>query len=534
MRDHPAGGEKFLERARVHLARGNAERCRAEVDGGLELARGSGLPAEAGLLVVNAQLEVWRFDPASAVAAARLAAVTARRVGAFVAAAELTLGQALYVAESRKCLAQFRRARRAAADSGESDIEFEAWAAEAAALQIFGRSPDAIKVSEWIHEEAKRRGKHIWADHSRWTIARLGWLAGGHTDAAIREFRRLEGSHLLGLHGPQFIGDLALALADFGDIDTARETVKTAVDAANTLWTVGVTAFYRAEIEWASGRLEGCLREIDGALATDLPRPVELVTRHLRLWAIFEVSGPEWDPKLSRPTTPLLAGVSVDNEAFRLLGEGRLDEAEQAFRLAGAAWHNNLFRAELRSLWAAALVQLQRGDRVGARAALRQLEPRAAAAELISMLTRIRQLERELEHTRQRPSTSRELTQREREVLACVAQGMSSKRIAAALKLSRSTIETHIRASMGKLNAATRFQAVALAGLLPTIEPLELSAAEQLLVGMLEEGATLTEAATTLRISRRTATRRLAPRGALSQRRGHATTITEPSDRLYC
>ncbi|HSI81163.1 MAG TPA: LuxR C-terminal-related transcriptional regulator [Solirubrobacterales bacterium] len=56
-----------------------------------------------------------------------------------------------------------------------------------------------------------------------------------------------------------------------------------------------------------------------------------------------------------------------------------------------------------------------------------------------------------------------ELSKREREIVGMLAEGLSGAEIAAKLVLSPETVRTHIRNAMGKLGAATRSQAVALA-----------------------------------------------------------------------
>jgi DNA-binding NarL/FixJ family response regulator len=56
------------------------------------------------------------------------------------------------------------------------------------------------------------------------------------------------------------------------------------------------------------------------------------------------------------------------------------------------------------------------------------------------------------------------LTQREHEVLALVARGHSNKAIALALQISIGTAKAHMKGVMGKLGAASRTQAVSIAG----------------------------------------------------------------------
>ena len=56
------------------------------------------------------------------------------------------------------------------------------------------------------------------------------------------------------------------------------------------------------------------------------------------------------------------------------------------------------------------------------------------------------------------------LTDRERDVLALMAQGLTNKEISARLKIGRRTVDTHVDRVMSKLNATTRTRAVAEAG----------------------------------------------------------------------
>jgi DNA-binding NarL/FixJ family response regulator len=55
------------------------------------------------------------------------------------------------------------------------------------------------------------------------------------------------------------------------------------------------------------------------------------------------------------------------------------------------------------------------------------------------------------------------LTQRERDVLRLLADGLSNEDIGVALHISPETVRTHVRKSMAKLEAETRTQAVAIA-----------------------------------------------------------------------
>ena len=56
-----------------------------------------------------------------------------------------------------------------------------------------------------------------------------------------------------------------------------------------------------------------------------------------------------------------------------------------------------------------------------------------------------------------------DLTEREKQVLALLAKGLSNPEIAHQLSISSSTAKHHVRAILSKLNAANRAEAVALA-----------------------------------------------------------------------
>jgi PAS domain S-box-containing protein len=74
-----------------------------------------------------------------------------------------------------------------------------------------------------------------------------------------------------------------------------------------------------------------------------------------------------------------------------------------------------------------------------------------------------------LPHRRPRPvpeearEGSERLTSREREVLSLIARGKTGQQIGEQLSISVTTVQTHVRNAMGKLNARTRAHAIVLA-----------------------------------------------------------------------
>jgi NarL family two-component system response regulator LiaR len=73
------------------------------------------------------------------------------------------------------------------------------------------------------------------------------------------------------------------------------------------------------------------------------------------------------------------------------------------------------------------------------------------------------QVTREREQTRDALALLRDLTDREREILSLLAQGMRNDDIASQLYISPQTVQTHVRNILGKLRVHSKLEAVAFA-----------------------------------------------------------------------
>jgi DNA-binding CsgD family transcriptional regulator len=170
-----------------------------------------------------------------------------------------------------------------------------------------------------------------------------------------------------------------------------------------------------------------------------------------------------YDAGLPVPATAPQAELAVDGlgPVRQTLAAWDGPGADQ-FGVAAAAWHDLARREEVRCLLAHGLHET---DPELAVPALLRAEALAEAAGLVVLLGRThRALRRHAVRRDVRgPRTGDELTGRERTVLALVAQGEPTRRIAGQLGISRETVETHIRSGMRKLGARTRTEAAALA-----------------------------------------------------------------------
>lgn len=116
------------------------------------------------------------------------------------------------------------------------------------------------------------------------------------------------------------------------------------------------------------------------------------------------------------------------------------------------------------------------------------------------------------------------LTARERQIIVLVGAGLSSREIGAQLGLAQSTVDSHVRAAMAKLDARTRRQAAWLTvdGPMRQGPPTRLNRRDRRLLELLADGLSVGQAAQELGFSRRTADRRLR---AIRARLGVATTV---------
>lgn len=507
-----ADAASCLARARIQYARGDAGRCRTQIDAGLRLVEGSGTSVEAELLVEAARLTSWNADPALTLEAALRAHRAAVLSGASIDNAALVVGMAHYMAGSEECFRWWKRARRASrGQPSASDVYFEAAYFAAGGFFAFGQGNRSVRFAEALTRVAAAGRKPRYEVLAAWLAARGRMLAHGELERAAAELAVLLERPGLGLNRPHMVADLAFCLADIGRPDEARRIVRKSAKEADTGFTRSSASAYMAEIEWAAGRPGRAIALAEEALP-DLMPPMSSLARLTRSWSLFELGLAAADGFEEDGSSHFGRCVEQVQCAFSRLAEGGIEDACSHLLHAADGWRAFVVREELKARWGAAELKLRLGLPDEARELLWEVERRASAHRMESILIRTRKSLHRLERpSRARPGRAATVSAREREVLSFVAAGLSSRRIAELTGLGTATVETHVRRAMTKLGATTRAHAALLAGIAPTL-PAAVEGLEpelRALLALLAGGGTISAASRVLGISRRSATRRL-------------------------
>jgi DNA-binding CsgD family transcriptional regulator len=236
------------------------------------------------------------------------------------------------------------------------------------------------------------------------------------------------------------LATLALAHADTGGLPTARALLGRAGPAGPDRTVRWVTA----EAAWLDGDPAGARRAAAGLGGVDLPAGLAAVTAQ---WCGQDTGEPV------RAPAELPPGPVADTVAAWAAG------TPEAFTAAADGWTGVMARERVRCLLAAGLA--------GPLPPLLEAERLAGDAGLATLLGRVRRALRDVGVVRRPTAGAGALSPREREVLALVGRGLSTRRIAELLGITRHTAETYVKSGMGKLGARTRTEAAVRAAALP-------------------------------------------------------------------
>ncbi len=376
-----------------------------------------------GYAVVAARVELPR-EPARARARAAAAVAQHGPVPELLA----VRAAALRATGSPDWAAAAREALTAARHAGDAAAEWLAGAALVAGLRDDCRVADARDAAVELADRAAAVGAYSaevgFRAEALWAAMHLATGLDEVLAAAATLADRTAPAEARAL----LLATLALAHADAGGLPTARSLLGRAGSAAGdrTVRWVG------AETAWLDGDPAGAGTAAAELTGTDLPAALAAVTA---LWSGRTVTGNGFPA----PVAGTLAAGTPD-----------------AFAAAADGWVGVMVRERVRCLLAA-----------GEAEPLLAAERLAADAGLATLLGRVRRALRGHGVTRRPTTGGGTLSPREREALALVGQGLSTRRIAELLGITRHTAETYVKAGMGKLGARTRTEAAVLAAGLP-------------------------------------------------------------------
>lgn len=457
--------EVHLTRARMHFGAGDVELAEAEIQVGLALAAGTGWPTEVRLRIERIRAPLGAWETARAVELGEEALAFARAAGVDEALALTLAGTAHYDAYSPASREYHEAALRIARQAG--DVEMELEAAQHLLLDLFvvdGDGKRAYALSQEMAERARslglRRRELEFGTH----VARMAFYVGGDAAAAIAGLSRVMDEPALGSVRDQIVFDLLYPLAWTGRIAEARSAAEKALP-GRTVYARAALAVGQAELEWHAGRSGQAFALAKECLASVPSTGPTYEAAQTLAWAALDLGRPRPDVGLEPVSGTLVECALAEVDALDAFAAGRFAEAELLLESLAARWSSFILPHELRCLWAAGEAA-RRGDALEhARERLLAVEERAERHGFAPLLGRIRRSLRLAGVPRVIPRSSPPggLTGREREILALVGEGLSTKEAARRLGISGATVETQLKSARRKLGARTRAQAAALA-----------------------------------------------------------------------
>jgi DNA-binding CsgD family transcriptional regulator/tetratricopeptide (TPR) repeat protein len=449
--------------ARAAWHAGNPDRAERTITQSMGALPGKGGAAEIELRIELARLKTFARDGAAALPLAEHTWRAAQRAGAHEAAARLVLAHAHVVAFSEEAMSHYRAALEAAARSGREATELEAGAGLIEALQAFGHGAEAYTLVGRFVDRARQLRLHGWEWQLRHLAAHLELFHRGSYTRAIAEGQALlEDRPALGERVSRAEANLALALADVGRDAEARALLREASRAAFTPDSQAALLWARSEVDLLAGRPHASLDRTAECLGLESPfRGLAIQTA---CWASLEAGTPP-PPALDSVEYAVIAGAKAESRALvELMTGGSPGDAATLFEQAAAEWSGRSLRSELRCLWGGGEAARRAADPERAQALLLAVEHRAEAHGLGPLAGRIQRSLRGAGIVRSGRArrARRGLTARERETLALVRHGLSSREIGTRLGIGRATVDSHVKSAMAKLEMGTRKRAASL------------------------------------------------------------------------
>jgi DNA-binding CsgD family transcriptional regulator/tetratricopeptide (TPR) repeat protein len=433
-------------------------------DDALRLARSLGLrevAADAGITL--ARLHQRAGDPEASRRALEENIAEARATGevAVELRAVCNLGTLLYdLGQLSESLEAYQVAARRARDAGRpwAPYGFDARALAGVTAYLIGDWDETLRIVDTSGEspppicDAVLRGVGLAVAAGRGERAALDVLP------RLRPWWAQEGLVAVYCAGAGI--DL---LGDAGDVAGAIALYDDAVAAVCELWQV---PSFQAVIRLGGLLLGQLASDATRAVAVDRTALAERAAQVVQQVAEATESGPAFRHP-GPESTAWLARVKAEYARVRWLTGVEAPDQDELVRV----WHESVAAfeelghpfevARSRARLAGVLRAVGRAAEVGEHVALARATARKLGAQpLLAELGAARSATAAGGTSRPRAET---LTDREREVLALVAQGRSNREIARQLFISTKTVSVHVSNLMGKLGAGGRTEAVALA-----------------------------------------------------------------------
>jgi DNA-binding CsgD family transcriptional regulator len=414
-------------------------------------------PLEARLRLEHTDRLLW--DDAGSPAAlehAERAWRIAQAAGVEQGRARSLLAQAYLIApDTSACLRHARAARRLSC--AEGDARSELWSAEVAAMALMNERAyaRARRFLDWIERRAEVLGLRVDQLRAQALSLYIELQDGRPSWELVARARELLADPVrIAFVDDSLLPAAAAALAELGDVDGGRVLLEGALAAPRSSARESVLCAALVDVLWLAGRPRQAL------ISTEAVAPGSAIDDWLTAAAAWASADLGRVPE-REPTGPyiVIPGAAETRRALRALVAGN-ERAELLF--VEAAESSREWRFERRCLWGAAEAARRAGARARARRRLLALEEELEAAGMGPLLDRVRRSLRLAGVRRPLGSPRGLITSRERQVLALVAEGLTSEEIARRLAISRRTVESHVASARRKLDSTTRGQAAAL------------------------------------------------------------------------
>jgi DNA-binding NarL/FixJ family response regulator len=448
--------------ARAYWTETQIEDARRVIAATLDLIAGRGCVAESELLSLQSRiLARVDWDLRGAIELGRASLAIARSCGDGFVAAHSALGLALLMVNNP----EWSRHIEAAGVYARDEHDFHGFVVTFDIL-LFGHfhagTPSRCRAIADEMVRATEVASPAWNGYFRAAALMVGLHVDGQYSAVLEQGPRLLDRRLSTRAREMTRTTLAIARADAGDDQAARQLAHEAVEHASDDAARSTAAWALAETHWLGGR-EEAIAASDMALDLSVgsfPGRVNAVL--IGQWARVDHGIPV-DPRAEAVLAKVPRNASGAQHELRGLSAREPSDALDAFEAAAEAWEGCSQRAAVRARWAAGEAARRAGRDDRALTHLLAAEQTCRALGLVPLGRRVDRSLRALD--RIAPSTRRSglFSAAELRVLQCVARGLTTQQIARYLALQPSTVESHIRAVMRATGATTRLQAATIA-----------------------------------------------------------------------